>query len=305
MKGTSFFMDLKAKEAKLLEQLGLATGINFEIAESELSDEETVKKLKEILAHFNVIDSKSSFYKLFITGELSYSDAAPSLHRFHIKESSIRQLFYVESTQDFSKDAISLIRSLLQDSADILVEMDAKHLVIITHFDSAPSNEEVMQYSNEVLDMLETEVFCSAKIAYDEPVETFKDLPIAYKSAVISMHIGNIFLTQERVFCYSDLGLSRLLYNVPETECIAYLNKTINFNILRNLDEETINTLDAFFANDLSLAETSRKLFVHRNTLIYRLDKFADLTGLDVRKFSDAMNVKISLMIYNYIRNKI
>ena len=116
------------------------------------------------------------------------------------------------------------------------------------------------------------------------------------------MEIGNTFNSHGRIYSYEDLGLGRLLYNVPPSEIKAYLNKHINIDILSQIDAETLSLINAFFEHDLSLAETARQTFIHRNTLIYRLDKFADLTGYDVRKFSDAITVKISLMLYNYIK---
>ncbi|MCR5416991.1 MAG: helix-turn-helix domain-containing protein [Pseudobutyrivibrio sp.] len=295
-------MDFNEKKSKLLEQLNNATGINFEISDSDLSDEETVNKLKEILVHFNGIDSKNSFYKLFLTGELSYADAAPSLHRYHIEENGIRHIFYLESQQEYKKDVISLLKSLLLDSKDVVIEMDSRHLLVVINFAFDPTQEDLNQAANSYLDMLESETYISFKLSYSNTVTSFKDLQEAYKTSVLAMKIGNIFNANGRIYCYDELGLDRLLYNIPLEEAKSYLDRHINFDILSQIDEETLNLLDSFFANDLSLAETSRKMFIHRNTLIYRLDKFTDLTGYDVRKFSDAITVKISLMLYNYIR---
>ena len=295
-------MDLNSQKEKLLEQLNKACGINFEITDSELSDEEMVNKLKELVIRFNVLDSKNAFYRAYLTRELSYSDAAGYIHRFHIKEDAIRMVFYLESQTKYSKDTVSLLKSLLPDSADTLIEIDANHIAVIIHFDTEPTSEQIQQYCNEFLDMLESEAYISFKVSFDAPVHKFTDLPNSYKDIVIGMHIGNTFQASERIYSYSELGLGRLLYNVPASEVDAYLNKHINIDLLSQIDEETLNLLETFFDNDLSLAETSRKTFIHRNTLIYRLDKFADMTGYDVRKFSDAITVKISLMLYNYIK---
>ncbi len=295
-------MNFDEKKEKLLDQLSKATGINFEISDSELSDEDTLNKLKEMVVRFNVLDSKSSFYRAFLTRELAYSDAAAYIHRFHIKEDAIRMLFYLESQTPYSKEAVSLLKSLLPDSQDALIEIDASHLAIIVHFEKEPDSEVIIQYCHEFLDMLESEAFISFKVSYDLPLHKFTDLPNSYKDIVMGMHIGNTFRSLDRIYSYSSLGLGRLLYNVPLSEIETYLNSHINIDTLSHLDEETLNLLEAFFDNDLSLAETSRKMFIHRNTLIYRLDKFTDLTGYDVRKFSDAITVKISLMLFNYVR---
>ena len=295
-------MNFEEKKGKLLEQLSKATGISFQVSDSELSEEETINKLKEMVVRFNVLDSKSAFYRSFLTRELSYSDAAAYIHRFHIDENAIRMVFYLESQTDYTKEAVSLLKSLLPDSQDALVQIDSKHIALIVHFEKTPDSEEIIKYCMEFLDMLETEAFMSFKVSYDLPISKFTELPTSYKDIVLAMHIGNIFKSSDHIYAYSTLGLGRLLYNIPADEVETYLNNHINIDLLSSLDAETLNLLEAFFDNDLSLAETSRKMFIHRNTLIYRLDKFADLTGYDVRKFSDAITVKLSLMLYNYIR---
>jgi carbohydrate diacid regulator len=297
-------MDFNSQKEKLLEQLNKACGINFEITDSELSDEEMVNKLKEMVVHFNVIDSKTGLYRLYLTGELAYSDAVSSLHRFHIEENVPRQLFYLESQHDVSKEAISMLKSMLPTTQDVVIQIDNKHILVVLSYQNIPSDEDVLQNANEFLDMLEAEAFTAFKLSYTEPIQHFKDMPEAYKAALIAMRIGNTFQHSSRIYCYEALGLSRLLYNIPRSEVEAYLNKHINIDLLSQIDEETLNLLETFFDNDLSLAETSRKTFIHRNTLIYRLDKFADMTGYDVRKFSDAITVKISLMLYNFINSQ-
>ncbi|WP_151622608.1 PucR family transcriptional regulator [Pseudobutyrivibrio xylanivorans] len=297
-------MDFNSKKEKLLEQLNKATGINFDITDSSLSEEETINKLKELVVHFNVIDSKTGLYRLYLTGELAYSDAVSSLSRFHIEENIPRQVFYMESHQSYTKESVSLLKSMLPESHDVVIELDAKHLIVILNYQITPNEESVKQNANQFLDMLEAEAFTSFKLSYCSPVESFKEMPQAYKSAVLAMQIGKTFQHNYRIYDYESLGLGRLLFNVPRTEVETYIERHIKADILSQIDEETLNLLDSFFENDLSLAETSRKMFIHRNTLIYRLDKFADLTGYDVRKFSDAITVKISLMLYNYIKSQ-
>ncbi len=295
-------MDFEDTKNKLLDQLNKATGINFDITDSSLTEDEILNKLKELVVHFNVIDSKTGLYRLFLSKELAYSDALSSLSRFHIDEEHLRQIFYLESPGEYSKEAVSLLKSLLPDSKDVVLELDSKHLVLIINFDVAPSSEDILQTASSYLDMLETEAFTSFKLSYSKSVMSFKELPTAYNDAITAMEIGNTFNSNGRIYCYEDLGLGRLLYNVPPAEIKAYLNKHINVDILSQIDEETLSLINAFFENDLSLAETARQTFIHRNTLIYRLDKFADLTGYDVRKFNEAITVKISLMLFNYIK---
>ena len=290
------------KKNKLLSQLSKASGITFDINDSELSEEDTIAKLRELLLHFNTMENKSAFYKEYFTGELSASEAALRLNRFHINDNELRFLFYLESDHGYSSDAVHLLKSLRLDAKDEIIEMDVNHIVVISHIVEELSEDDLNTYANQMLDMLETEAYTRFKISYDKPVNTFSKLLDSYNAIVLSMKIGNTFLSSERIYCFSTLGMGRLLYNVPASEAKAFLNSNISYELLDEIDDETLSTLDAFFENDLSIAETSRKLFVHRNTLIYRLDKFADVTGLDVRKFKDAMTCQVCLMLYNYLK---
>ena len=297
-------MEFEKQKAKLLDQLNKASGISFNISDSELSDEDTINKLREILLHFNTMENKSAFYKEYFTGELSASEAALRLNRFHISDVEDRFLFYLECDHPYNSDAIALLKSMRLNSKDEIIEMDDTHIVLIVHITSALSKDEIFQYASQLLDMLETEAYTTFCISYDQPVNTFSKLLDSYKSTVLSMNIGNIFSSESRIYHFSELGLGRLLYNVPLSECQAFLEAYVSFDTLSSIDDEILTTVEAFFDNDLSIAETSRQLFIHRNTLIYRLDKFADLTGLDIRRFKDAMTCKISLMLFNYIRSK-
>ncbi len=296
-------MEFNEKKEKLLKQLSQASGIDFEIKDSSLSDDATLDKLSEILAHFNSADSKINFLKSYLSGEINYSDASPMLHRYHYNEAGVYQLFYLKCSTEYTKESVSLIKSLLMNASDTVLEMDANHILVLICFDDLPAEDEVKGYASQLQDMLATETYTAYKVAYDKPCHSFKDLQSSYKSTLMSMNIGEIFLSAERLYYFPELGLGRLLYNVPLAECTAYLDNYIPVSMLSSLDEETLNTLSAFFECDLSLAETSRALFVHRNTLIYRLDKFKELTGLDPRKFSDAITIKISLMLYEYLKS--
>lgn len=296
-------MQFEEKKDKLLNQLNKASGIRFEISESDLSDEDTINKLRELLLHFNTMENKSAFYKEYFTGELSASEAALRLNRFHIKDIENRFLFYLESKHEYSADAVSLLKSLRQNAKDEIIEMDPHHIVLISHLSDEFNLDDIDMYANQILDMLESEAYSNFKLSYHEPAATFSQLLTSYNSIVMAMQIGNTFFNENRIYNFAELGMGRLLYNVPISECEAFLSKNISVDILSSIDEETLSTLDSFFENDLSIAETARQLFVHRNTLIYRLDKFAELTGLDVRKFNDAITCKISLMLFDYIKS--
>lgn len=297
-------MDYSKKKQQLLDKLEAATGITFDITSSTLSDEEVCANLSDMLLHYNILDNKESFYTSFLQGQLATEDITQAIHKFHIDETSIRMLFLLESPHPYSSEVIKLLRSLLPNPTDVILEMDSTQILVIQQFSEAPDNEEISDLAHTFISAIETEAFASFKVAYDSATNNVFTLPSVYKDLVLCMKIGNIFLGNEQTYCFSELGLGRLLFNVPIAECETYLNNQVDIDSLKSLDEETLNTIGAFFDNDLSIAETARQLFLHRNTLIYRIEKFKDTTGLDIRKFSDAITCKIALMIIELLKTK-
>ena len=300
---TLFFMDLEKQKNQLLNKLEKVTGISFSINDNELSSEETVAKLKDLLNHCNILESRNAFYSKYILGEISSIDVIQGIHRYRINEDIPRVLMLLESTHPYTKEVSSLLHSFIPNNEDEIIEIDDRHILIISHFTTSPSADEIQQSARELIDILETEAFTTFSVSFDLPCPTFNALPKAYSDVVLAMEIGNIFFGSQRVYAFSDLGFGRLLYNMPKEECLAYINNRVDMSVFDSIDEEILITLHAFFDNDLSIAETARKQFIHRNTLIYRLDKFQNITGLDVRRFSDAMTCKTCLMILDYLKS--
>lgn len=287
---------------QLLEQLEKASGIKFSIENTTLNDEETLNKLRELLIHYSVIDNKDSFLMNYLKGLVPADDAVKAFHRYHIDDSKVYNCYYMESNKAYSEDIVSLIKSVIPDSGATILEMDSNHIAVLAEYSPSNSSEDIRQSTLDLLDLLETEGYIQFKLAYDEPVNIL-NLPTAYANAEMAMSIGNIFYSRERIFHYNELGLGRLLYNISKKDCEAFLNNKVNVNALSTIDEEILGSVLTFFENDLSIAETARKQFLHRNTLIYRLDKFQSITGLDVRKFSDATTCLLALMLKDYINS--
>ena len=133
------------------------------------------------------------------------------------------------------------------------------------------------------------------------PISNIKDLASSFKEAQIAMEVGKVFDTEKQVISYDHLGIARLIYQLPTTLCEAFLREVFKQDSIDSLDSETLFTIQRFFENNLNVSETSRGLFVHRNTLVYRLEKIKKLTGLDLRKFDDAIVFKVALMVKKYL----
>ena len=134
--------------------------------------------------------------------------------------------------------------------------------------------------------------------------ETLKDLSSSFRESQVAIEVGKVFDTKKNIINYENLGIGRLIYQLPTTLCEMFLQEVFKKGSLESLDRETLMTIQAFFENNLNVSETSRKLFVHRNTLVYRLEKIRKLTGLDLREFEHAITFKVALMVKKYLTSK-
>ena len=138
-------------------------------------------------------------------------------------------------------------------------------------------------------------------MAYGTIVEEIKEVSRSYKEAALALDVGKIFFREHRVIAYSVLGIGRLIYQLPIPLCKMFIKEIFKEKSPNDFDEETITTINKFFENNLNVSETSRQLYIHRNTLVYRLDKLQKSTGLDLRVFEDAITFKIALMVVEYM----
>ena len=150
--------------------------------------------------------------------------------------------------------------------------------------------------------MLNTEAMLSVKVAYGTVVEELKDVSKSYKEAKMALDVGKIFYIEKNVIGYEKLGIGRLIYQLPVNLCRMFMSEIFGDNLPDKLDEETQITIQKFFENSLNVSETARQLYIHRNTLVYRIEKLQKETGLDIRNFDDALTFKIALMVVSYLQ---
>ena len=165
-------------------------------------------------------------------------------------------------------------------------------------------SREVEELAAGIAETLNSEFFTKVSIGISSVVDGLKDLARAYKEARISLEVGKVFDTEKNIVSYENLGIGRLIYQLPTTLCEIFLDEVFKRGSLDSLDRETLMTVQSFFENNLNVSETSRKLFVHRNTLVYRLEKIRKLTGLDLREFEHAVTFKVALMVKKYLTSK-
>ena len=159
-----------------------------------------------------------------------------------------------------------------------------------------------MDVADTIVAMMNAEAMLNVRVSYGTVVQELKDVSKSYKEAKMALDVGKIFYLEKDVVAYSALGIGRLIYQLPVNLCKIFIEEVFGDNVPFELDEEALTTINKFFENNLNVSETSRQLFVHRNTLVYRIEKIQKATGLDLRSFDDALTFKIALMVVNYMR---
>lgn len=203
------------------------------------------------------------------------------------------------------KDSVALetVRTLFAGSKkDFITAVDEKSIILVKEVDDNQGYEEVEHIANTIVDMLNTEAMVKANVAYGTIVKEIKEVSRSYKEARMALDVGKIFFSTKNVVAYNNLGIGRLIYQLPIPLCKMFINEIFDGKSPDEFDDETLTTINKFFENSLNVSETSRQLYIHRNTLVYRLDKLQKTTGLDIRVFEDAITFKIALMVVKYMK---
>ncbi len=218
-----------------------------------------------------------------------------------IPDEAIRVVFVIRASSKHSEEALQVIKNLAVGSKDFLFENKTGEIVFVRTCKTEPSAAKLKGIAREISEVMATDAFEAASIGIGMTVTNLSALSSSYKSAVNALDIGEIFVNKNRIYAYNNLGISRLISSVPIGKCKAFLNEVLNDKILSEIDNETLYTIQKFLDYDLNISLAARELYIHRNTLVYRLDRLQKQTGLDVRKFEDAMLFKIAILIHKYL----
>lgn len=201
--------------------------------------------------------------------------------------------------------AVDVLQGLFPDRLhDFVLNVNDSDIVLVKQMGGQPTAAELMQIAQSAEDILKSELFIKTVIGIGTVADHLRDLADSYKEAQTAIAVGKVFEAEKTILNYENLGLGRLIYQLPTTLCEIFLTEVFKMNTIESLDQETLFTIDTFFENNLNVSETSRKLFVHRNTLVYRLDKIKKLTGLDLRLFDHAIVFKVALMVRKYLASR-
>lgn len=262
-----------------------------------------VCQIESLLTAYAEKTDKNSFMQNLLLERYSQVEAFNKAARLRIAPSVRRAVFLVETKQHKDENALVTIRNIFSArTRDFITALDDSEIIVVRELQSTESYEELEGIACMLVDMLNTEAMTSAWVSYSNVADDIMELSDAYKEARTALEIGKIFYADKNVFGYNRLGIGRLIYQLPTQVCDMFVNEIFGEESLDSIDDETLNIIRTFFENNLNLSETSRQLYVHRNTLVYRFEKLQKRFGLDVRTFEDALAFKLAMMVSDYLK---
>ena len=262
-----------------------------------------VCELQNLAAAYKERFDKNNFFQNLILDNLLLVDVYNRAKKLHIEEMAHRVVFLVEARLEKDGIVTELLGEMFSAQAgDYITAVDESSVILIKKIDAKVTHDDLTAIADTIVAMMNAEAMLNVRVAIGTVVHELKDVSKSYKEAKMALDVGKIFYAEKSVVAYSMLGIGRLIYQLPVNLCKIFIEEIFGDNAPNDLDEETLNTINQFFENSLNVSETSRKLFVHRNTLVYRIEKLQKSTGLDLRNFDDALTFKIALMVVNYMK---
>ena len=248
---------------------------------------------------------KGSFIKNIILDNILPSDIYIKSKELHFNTEELRVVFLIKFFGKTDMMPFEMLQNMFPDkSKDYVISVGEHDIVLVKELKQGTDMKDIENMAINIADTLSTEFYTKVVIGISTMVENIKDLAKAYQEAQVALEVGKVFENEKNIISYENLGIGRLIYQLPTTLCEMFLQEVFKKGSLESLDRETLMTIQCFFENNLNVSETSRKLFVHRNTLVYRLEKIRNLTGLDLREFEHAITFKVALMVRKYLNSK-
>ena len=285
----------------------------FEYAVFCTGTDETAKSSCQI-AYIALNDTKTfyeekhdrgTFVKNIIMDNILPGDIYVRAKELHFATEAPRAVFLVRQLGHGDVSTVDVISTLFSDKLqDFVISINETDVAVVKQLTGEPAPEDLDAIAKKIEDTLHNELYLKTVIGIGTVAEHLRELADVYKEAQTAIDVGKVFDTEKSIINYENLGIGRLIYQLPTTLCEIFLTEVFKKNSIDSLDQETLFTINKFFENNLNVSETSRKLFVHRNTLVYRLEKIKKLTGLDLRQFDHAIVFKVALMVRKYLSSR-
>ena len=260
-------------------------------------------QIQNLLVAYKERFDKDNFIKNLLLDNLLLVDIYNRAKKLHIDTEVRRVIFIIETKHEKDTNALDNVRNLLGNrTRDFVTAVDEKNIIVVKELEPNDGHTELEKIAENMYTLLKEDGEEDVLIAYGPVVNDIKEVSKSYKEAKLALDVGKIFFSERSVIAYSALGIGRLIYHLPIPLCKMFIREIFEGKSPDDFDEETLTTINKFFENNLNVSETSRQLYIHRNTLVYRLDKLQKSTGLDLRVFEDAITFKIALMVVKYMK---
>lgn len=247
---------------------------------------------------------KSNFIKNVVLDNILPGDIYARAREMHFATDVSRVVLLVRVVSGNDISAYDVVSGLFPDKQkDFVFNISETDTVLVKEIKRGIDSRDMEKLASSIVDTLSGSHYIKAVVGIGTPIANVKDLATSFKEAQIALEVGKVFDTERQIVSYDNLGIARLIYQLPTTLCEMFLREVFKQGSIDSLDQETLFTIQRFFENNLNVSETSRGLFVHRNTLVYRLEKIKKLTGLDLREFDDAIVFKVALMVKKYLNS--
>lgn len=297
LRGIQFF---KVYDEGQLEYILVAKGDSEEVY---TIGKIAVFQIQTLLVAYKERYDKDNFIKNLLLDNLLLVDIFNRAKKLHIEMNVRRVVYIIETSKEKDNGALETVRSMFAGgNKDFITVVDEKNIILVKEVSENETYDDLDKTARVIVDMLNTEAMARVHVAYGTIIRDIKEVSRSYKEAKMALDVGKIFYNDCNVMAYSNLGIGRLIYQLPMPLCKMFIKEIFNDKTPDQFDEETLTTINKFFENNLNVSETSRQLFIHRNTLVYRLDKLQKSTGLDLRVFEDAITFRIALMVVKYMK---
>ncbi len=295
--GCQFF---KVMDELTLEYILLVKGSNDDLY---MLGKLAAFQIQNLLIAYKERFDKDNFIKNLLLDNLLRVDMYTRAEKLHIDTDVKRVVYIIETKHEKDTNALETVKNLFAGRVkDFITAVDERNIILVKEVEEKNSYEDLEKTAQVIVDMLNTEAMSAVHIAYGTIVSDIKEVSRSYKEAKMALDVGKIFYSEKNVVAYSKLGIGRLIYQLPIPLCQMFIKEIFDGKSPDEFDDETLSTINKFFENSLNVSETSRQLYIHRNTLVYRLDKLQKGTGLDLRVFDDAITFKIALMVVEYMK---
>lgn len=266
-----------------------------------------VCQIRNLAAAYMEQFDRSNFMQNILLGNMLVVDMYNKAQKLHIEQTE-RVVFVIDLEGRKEQTAMELMKNLfVTKMRDFITEIDEQSIILIKDTREMKTEQELESLAAMIVDNMHTEAMVRVRVAYGNRVSNLQDIAKSYQEAKMALEVGRIFYAEKEIIAYRYLGIGRLIYQLPMSLCEMFIHEVFGDEVPDVFNDETTTTIQKFFENNLNISETARQLYVHRNTLVYRLERLEKMIGLDIRKFDDAMTFKIAMMVIahmQYVRNR-